>query len=210
MKRFLRLFAGFASLATVLAAAGSSAAEDISNGPAISEQRVAITQQVAQAQKPPSLQRRRNSARQGEIRRAAAQCRTIAQQYTALKSKPCARGDRLDARTNICRTVKNIWKPYVRWDPAAGRCKPRDIFDGFSCIGTKQRYQPGKRLAHSAAHSQKMYGQATAHLKKKVSECRRIANSMKYGAAAERSKNARFCGQARKLKRADLVKLYCN
>ncbi len=158
---------------------------------------------------PPSLEQRRRAALERKIHRAETECRTVSGELSGLKNRPCAAGDRLDPATNICHPRRNVWMPYIRWDPAAGRCKPRDVFDGASCVGSRQRYDPGKHHAHTLPRSISMYRQAAVRLEGRLDDCRQAETGMKHRAASERSKSTMLCEQARKLNRVDLVQFYC-
>lgn len=157
----------------------------------------------------PSLRQRRQAARDADVRQADTQCRAVSREAAALKARPCAIGDRLDAASNVCHPRKNVWMPYVRWDPAAGRCKPRDVFDGASCVGTRQRYEPGRRHAQPLARSLGMYGNAPAQIEAKLDGCEQTATGLRHRASDARMKSARQCRQAKQLGRAELVQLYC-
>jgi hypothetical protein len=205
MTRFLRLLPGLCLALAVFAAAPTGSAD----GDAPFWRTASAEGKSARPEPPPSLRQRRRTARQENIQNAATQCRVVARALAAMQTRPCAVGDRLDARGNVCHAPKNIWMPYVRWDPAAGRCRPRDSFDGAVCVGTRQRYEPGRRHAQSLSRSVGMYGHATAQLESRLDSCRQAATGLRHKASDERMKDARRCEQARKLNRGDLADLYC-
>ncbi|MDA1323410.1 MAG: hypothetical protein O3C34_01580 [Proteobacteria bacterium] len=87
----------------------------------------------------------------------------------------CIRGDRLDRARDICVPPKGIYKLYSRWDPAAGRCRPRHRFDGGTCAGGKRRYEAGKHYAHEPSQSVSMYAKAPTRLAAAYKSCQRGA-----------------------------------
>lgn len=157
----------------------------------------------------PTLQQRRSAAHGAEIRKLQRHCQVTAKRHRLYLTKKCAGTDRLDARTNICYPRKALFQPYLRWDSAAGRCKPRHRFDGGSCAGGKRRYNAGKHHAQSAAQSLKMYSKAPQRAQASLNQCRRALTKLRRYGAAKRAAGQRDCKQAQTLKRPDLVRLYC-
>lgn len=157
----------------------------------------------------PSLQQRRNAAREGEIQKLQRTCREIAKKHRTFRTRKCAANDRLDGRTNLCHPRQKRYQSYLRWDSAAGRCKPRHRYDGGSCAGGKQRYNPGKHHAQSAAKSVRMFAMAPERAQRTSDQCRRALTKFRRFDAAKRSARKRDCQQAQKLKRRDLIQAYC-
>ena len=126
------------------------------SGAAMAQTRTAATEA------PPTLEQRRQITRDGAIRSRITQCRAVARRVRALKTQPCADDDRLDAARNLCLPAKGRYRAYLRWDPAAGRCRPRDKYEQGSCAGSRARYHPGKRHAQDLAGSIRRPRRATA------------------------------------------------
>jgi hypothetical protein len=157
----------------------------------------------------PTLQQRRSASRNAEVRKLQRYCRVTAQKVKSFRIKKCIAGDRLDKRTNICHPRKARYQSYLRWDPAAGRCKPRHSYLGSSCAGGKRRYNPGKHHAQSVAQSANMFARASVRAEAELNQCRRALQKLQRFGAAERRVRQRDCAQARTLKRPDLIKFYC-
>jgi hypothetical protein len=104
---------------------------------------------------------------------------------------------------------KGIFKPYSRWDPAAGRCKPRHRFDGGTCAGGKRRYRPGSQYAHDPARSVRMYARAPARLAAAHKACRRDLTALRNRFAAERIVRQRKCVEARRLRDRSGINFHC-
>jgi hypothetical protein len=159
--------------------------------------------------KRPTLQQRRSAARGAEVHKLQRHCRISAQRLRSFQNRKCAGDDQLDGRTGLCHPRKGRYRPYLRWDTAAGRCKPRHRYDGGSCAGGKRRYNAGKHHAQSAAQSVRMYGKAPARAQASVNQCRRALTKLRRYGMAERAARQRDCKQAQALKRTDLIRLYC-
>ena len=99
------------------------------------------------AQQLQTLQQNRDATRARIIGQQTKHCTLIYARLRKMQSKPCIGGDRLDLKTRMCLPHKNRYMPYSRWDPAAGRCRPRDKFDLIACAGHKGPYRPGKHHA---------------------------------------------------------------
>ena len=109
----------------------------------------------------------------------------------------------------MCHPRKGRYQTYLRWDGAAGRCRPRHRYDGGSCAGGKRRYNAGKHHAQSARLSVKMYSKAPQRARSALNQCRRALNNLRAYSAVKRAARQRDCKQAQTLKRPDLIRLYC-
>ena len=156
-----------------------------------------------------TLQQRRSAARGAEIRKLQRHCRVTAQRLKSFQKRKCVGDDQLDVRTGMCHPRKARYQPYLRWDGAAGRCKPRHTYDGGTCAGGKRRYNAGKHHAQSAAQSYKMYSKAPVRAQASLNQCRRALGKLRKYGAVERAARQRDCKQAQALKRPDLIRLYC-
>jgi len=157
----------------------------------------------------PTLQQRRSAARSAEVQKLQRTCRAIAAKHRTFRTQKCVVDDRLDSRTNLCHPRHARYQSYLRWDMAAGRCKPRHRFDGGSCAGGKRRYNAGKHHAQSAVQSARMFARAPERAKRELDICRRALDKLRRYGAAERSTRKRDCLQAQALKRRDLIQAYC-
>jgi len=164
---------------------------------------------TATTKTPPSLEQRRQIRRDGAIRSRITQCRGVAKRVEALKTRPCVDGDRLDPARNLCLPGKARYRPYLRWDPAAGRCRPRDKYEQGSCAGPRARYHPGKRHAHNLAGSIRMYGASTRRAEAALRQCSAALDRLRNASATRFQTAARNCAIARKLQRRDLIARYC-
>ncbi len=158
---------------------------------------------------PPTLEERRQISRDRAIRSGVTRCRAVSQRVSALKNRPCADDDFLDTRRNLCLPRKNRYPAYLRWDPAAGRCRPRDVYEQGSCAGQKGRYAPGRRHAHAAVASFRMYGAATKRAEAALSRCEGRLNGLREAAAERYRIAAQNCAISKRLNRRDLVALHC-
>ena len=149
------------------------------------------------------------ASRNAQIKQAQAHCRKIAQQFRKVAKTACIRGDRLDRARSICVPPKGIFKLYSRWDPAAGRCKPRHRFDGGTCAGGIRRYRAGKHHAHPPSQSVQMYAMAPTRLAAAPKLCRRGVADLRSRIAAERVIKQRNCADARRQNDRNLINLYC-
>ena len=174
----------------------------------VSQQALAQTR-IAATKAPPTLEQRRQITRDGAIRSRITQCRGVAKRLGDLKARPCADGDRLDARRNLCLPAKGRYHAYLRWDPAAGRCRPRDKYEQGSCAGPKARYHPGKRHAQNLAGSIRMYGASTKRAEAALSQCTNGLDRLRDASAERFEKAARNCAISKKLQRRDLIARYC-
>ena len=156
-----------------------------------------------------TLQQRRSAARGAEIRKLQRHCRITAQQFKSFRHKKCVGSDQLDVRTNLCHPRKARYQSYLRWDDAAGRCRPRHRYDDGSCAGGKRRYNAGKHHAQPAAQSARMYSKAPVRAQASLNQCRRALTKLRQYGAAKRNARQRDCKQAQALKRRDLMRLYC-
>ena len=163
--------------------------------------------QIAQSLTP--SQRQRSAARNAQVKQAQAHCRKISQQFRNIGKTSCIRGDRLDRARSICVPPKGIFKLYSRWDPAAGRCKPRHRFDGGTCAGGKRRYKAGKHHAQEPSQSVRMYAKAPTRLAAAHKMCQRGIADLRSRIAAERVIRQRSCADARQQNDRSLVNLYC-
>lgn len=156
------------------------------------------------------LQHRRPVSPQAKFRQAHEKCRTIALEFRKLTDQSCVPGDRLDAAGSVCIPPRGLFKPYSRWDPAAGRCKPRHRFDGGTCSGgATGRYSPGGQYAHSLPRSVSMYGKALTRLAAAEKTCRLGISRMRSRIAAQRIARQRNCAAARQRGDRSLINLYC-
>jgi hypothetical protein len=156
-----------------------------------------------------SLEQRRQLRRDKAIRSSITQCRNYANRLSTLKGTPCSEDDVLDARRNLCLPRKGRYPAYLRWDPAAGRCRPRDKYEQGSCDGPKGRYIPGRRHAQSAVGSFRMYGAATQRAEATLERCTRGLGKLRNAAAKRHQASARDCAISKRLRRRDLIALYC-
>lgn len=175
---------------------------------ALAQTRTAQTRTAA-TEAPPTLEQRRQITRDGAIRSRITQCRAVARRVSDLKTQPCADGDRLDARRNLCLPEKGRYQPYLRWDPAAGRCRPRDKYEQGSCAGPRARYHPGKRHAQDLAGSIRMYGASTQRAEAALRQCSSGLDRLRDASAERFEKAARNCAISKKLQRRDLIARYC-
>ena len=163
--------------------------------------------QIAQAS---TLQQgQRPSARNTQVKQTRAHCRKISRQFQNVIAKVCIRGDRLDRARNLCVPPSGIFKLYSRWDPAAGRCKPRHRCDGGTCAGGKRRYRAGKHYAHEPSQSMSMYAKAPTRLAAALKSCRRGAADPGSRTEAGRIVRLRRCANARQQNNRNLINLYC-
>lgn len=156
-----------------------------------------------------SLQKRRQRTRARQIDRQRRQCRIYASRLQRLRGVTCFKDDVLDTRRNICVPRGRAYPSYSRWDRAAGRCRPRDIYEGGTCKGTRRQYQPGRRHAQTLTQSMRMYGQAAQGAVAALNGCRATLNGLRKRAATHSSQERNACRNARKTGRGDLQKLYC-
>lgn len=156
-----------------------------------------------------SLEQRRQLRRDKAIRTSITQCRDYANRLSTLKGTPCSEDDVLDARRNLCLPRKARYPAYLRWDPAAGRCRPRDKYEQGSCDGAKGRYIPGRRHAQSAVGSFRMYGAATQRAEVTLKRCTAGLGRLRNAAAKRNQASARDCAISKRLQRRDLIALYC-
>lgn len=156
-----------------------------------------------------SLDQRRQVRRDKAIRTSITQCRDYARRLSTLKGTPCSEDDVLDARRNLCLPRKARYPAYLRWDPAAGRCRPRHKYEMGSCDGPKGRYIPGRRHAQSAAGSFRMYGAATQRAEVTLKRCAAGLGRLRNTAAKRIQALARDCAISKRLRRRDLIALYC-
>ena len=156
-----------------------------------------------------SLEQRRQLRRNSSIRTTKTQCRDYAQRLATLKGTPCAADDVLDEKRNLCLPRKGVYPAYLRWDPAAGRCRPRDKYEQGSCDGPKGRYSPGRRHAQSTAGSFRMYGAATRRTEAMLQQCAAGLSKLRNASAKRRQASARDCAISKRLQRSDLIALYC-
>ncbi len=163
--------------------------------------------QTAQSSAP--LQGQRRAFRNAQIKQAQAHCRKISQQLRKIVKSACIRGDRLDRARSICVPPKGIFKLYSRWDPAAGRCKPRHRFDGGTCAGGKRRYKAGKHHAQQPSRSVSMYANAPRRLAAAHKSCRRGVANLRSRIAAERVIKQRSCAEARRQNDRNLINFHC-
>lgn len=147
--------------------------------------------------------------RNAQIKRAQDHCRQVSKRFYAVNRTACIRGDRLDPTQSICIPPKGIFKPYSRWDPAAGRCKPRHRFDGGTCAGGKRRYKAGKHHAHQPSVSVRMYAKAPSRLAAAYKLCRRALTDLRSRVGAERVIKQRRCAQARQQGDRAAINFYC-
>jgi hypothetical protein len=157
----------------------------------------------------PTLDERRQVTRDRAIRAGVTRCRAAAQRVSALATRPCAEDDFLDQRRNLCLPRKNRYPAYLRWDPAAGRCRPRDGYEQGSCAGPKGRYAPGRRHAHSPVASIRMYGAATGRAEAALRRCEANLTTLRKAAARRHQVAAQNCAISKRLNRRDLVALHC-
>lgn len=127
------------------------------------------------AQSPTPQQGLQPLLRNTQRKQTKAHCRKIYQQFQNSITKTCIKNDRLDRARNLCVPPSGIFKRYSRWDPAAGRCKPRHRFDGGTCAGGKRRYRAGKHYAHEPSQSISMYAKAPTRLAAALKSCQRGA-----------------------------------
>ncbi len=156
-----------------------------------------------------SLEERRQLRRNSSIRTTKTQCRDYAQRLATLKGTPCAENDVLDEKRNLCLPPKGVYPAYLRWDPAAGRCRPRDKYDQGSCDGPKGHYSPGRRHAQSVVGSFRMYGAATQRAEAMLERCAAGLDKLRNVSAQRRQSAARDCAISKRLQRQDLIALYC-
>lgn len=161
------------------------------------------------AQSSPQSQRTAQASRNAQIKQAQAHCRKVSKQFYAVTKTACSRGDRLHRARSICVPPKGIFKPYSRWDPAAGRCKPRHRFDGGTCAGGKRRYKAGKHHAHQLSQSVAMYAKAPTRLAAAHKLCRRGLAELRSRVGAERVIKQRRCADARQQRDRNAINLYC-
>jgi hypothetical protein len=154
-------------------------------------------------------QRHRPRSRKTPINQARANCRRHALELRRLVQKSCIRGDRLDKARSICVPPKGIFKLYSRWDPAAGRCKPRHRFDGGTCAGGKRRYPPGKHHAHVPSQSVAMFGQAARRVAANLKSCQRNVTGLRNQTAIENIIKKQNCSNARRRNDRSQINLYC-
>lgn len=166
-------------------------------------------QRISPAKQTIQLAQATPSQRNAQIRRAQAHCRKVTKQFFAVAQTPCAKGDRLDRARSVCLPPKGIFKPYSRWDPAAGRCKPRHRFDGGTCAGGKVRYKAGKHHAHALSDSIRMYSSAPSRLAAAHKQCRRALADFRSRVGAERVLKQRRCAQARQQNDRKAANFYC-
>jgi hypothetical protein len=163
--------------------------------------------QIAQVSAP--VQGQSPASRISQVRQAQGRCRKISRQFRKLVKITCIRGDRLDRARSICVPPKGIFKPYSRWDPATGRCKPRHRFDGGTCAGGKRRYRAGKHYAHQLSQSVSMYAKAPTRLAAAQKMCRRGVTDLRGRIAVERVIRQRSCADARQRNDRKLINFYC-
>jgi hypothetical protein len=156
-----------------------------------------------------SLQKRRQRSRVRQISRQRRQCQVYAARVKWLREVACFKGDTLDARRNICIPRGGAFPSYSRWDRAAGRCRPRDIYEGGSCKSSTRRYQPGQRHAQTKIQSMRMYGRVARSAVSALNQCRATLSVLRQRAATRTSKERNDCRIARSRRDADLIRSYC-
>jgi hypothetical protein len=189
---FLAVFCGlmFLSQGVVIAAPGSQP-------------------RVTGAQQQQTLQQKRNATRARILGQQTKHCTLIYARLRKMQSKPCIGGDRLDPKTRMCLPRRNQYMPYSRWDPAAGRCRPRDKFDVIACAGSKGRYRPGKHHAQLPSQSARMYSTALKRLTRAAHHCRAKLQNMRKEATRKTAREQRACLIAKRKGREDIARLFC-
>ena len=153
--------------------------------------------------------RPQSATRNSQVGRARSHCRKVSQRFRDVLKKSCIRGDRLNKARSLCVPPKGLYKAYSRWDPAAGRCKPRHRFDGGTCAGGKRRYGAGKHHAHEVSQSVRMYGKAPTRLAAALKSCRNGVVDLRGKAADKRIVKQRLCAHARRQNDRSQINLYC-
>ena len=149
---------------------------------------------------PPDYPRRRDPLAHHPVPRGC-QARQRPENTALRRRRPAAR--------NLCLPAKGRYRAYLRWDPAAGRCRPRDKYEQGSCAGSRARYHPGKRHAQDLAGSIRMYGASTQRAEAALRQCSSGLDKLR-GASADRFETqARNCAISKRLKRRDLIARYC-
>lgn len=164
---------------------------------------------ITHSQKPQTLQQKRNATRARIVGQQTKHCALIAARLRKMQVKPCIADDRLDPKTRMCLPRKKRYMPYSRWDPAAGRCRPRDRFDLIACAGRKGRYQPGKHHAQLPSQSARMYSTALKRLTRADHHCRAKLQKMRKQVQRKTVQEHRACLIARQKGREDIARLFC-
>ncbi|NKB19826.1 MAG: hypothetical protein GKS01_04695 [Alphaproteobacteria bacterium] len=164
---------------------------------------------VTNAQKPQTLQQKRNATRARIIGQQTKHCSLIFARLRKMQTKPCVGGDQLDPKTRMCLPRKNRYMPYSRWDPAAGRCRPRDKFDLIACDGKKRRYRPGKHHAQLPSQSARMYSTALNRLTRAAHHCQAKLQKMRKQVTRKTVQEKRACLIAKRKGREDIARLFC-
>ena len=161
------------------------------------------------AQKPQTLQQKRNATRARIIGQQTKHCALIYARLRKMQSKPCIADDRFDPKIRMCLPRKNRYRPYSQWDPAAGRCRPRHKFDLIACAGPKGRYRPGKHHAQLPSQSARMYNTALKRLTRAAHHCRAKLQKMRKEATRKTVREQRACLVAKRKGREDIARLFC-
>ncbi|MBK20250.1 MAG: hypothetical protein CMM52_15575 [Rhodospirillaceae bacterium] len=175
----------------------------------ISVHAAGLQQTAANNKGPQTLQQKRNATRARIIGQQSKHCALIAARLRKMQVKPCIADDRLDPKTRLCMPRKKRYMPYSRWDPAAGRCRPRDKYDLTGCAGKKGRYRPGKHHAQLPLQSARMYSMALRRMTNASLRCQARLQQMRKQVTRKTVQERRACIVAKHKGREDIARLFC-